>query len=63
MQAKVDADLCMGCSVCEATCPDVFEMDGDNKAVVKADPVPADLEQDCRDAADQCPEQAIQIIE
>jgi ferredoxin len=63
MQAKVDADLCMGCSVCESVCPDAFEMDADNKAQVRVNPVPVELEQDCRDAADQCPEQAIQIVE
>jgi ferredoxin len=38
-------------------------MDADNKAQVRVNPVPVELEQDCRDAADQCPEQAIQIVE
>ena len=63
MLVKVDLDLCMGCSICEAVCPDVFEMNADNKAIVRVSPVPADREQDCRDAADQCPEQAILIAD
>ncbi len=62
MKAKVDPDLCIGCAVCEAICEAVFEMDGD-VAKVKVDPVPADAEESCREAADACPVEAIAITE
>jgi ferredoxin len=61
MKAAVDKDLCMGCGVCVDLCPEVFEMDEDNKAEVKATPVPPEAEDSCREAAEQCPSEAIKI--
>ena len=61
MKARVDLDLCIGCGICPEVCPEVFEMGGDDKAHVKADPVPPEHEAACRDAADQCPQAAIQV--
>lgn len=63
MKVSVDKDLCAGCGVCVDVCPDVFVMDDDDKASVKVDPVPAEHEDACRDAADQCPSEAIIIEE
>lgn len=61
MNARVDKDLCAGCGVCTEVCPEVFEMDENDIAVVKLDPVPPELQEACRDAADQCPSEAIEI--
>lgn len=61
MKAVVDADACTGCGLCVETCPDVFEMGDDDVAKVKADPVPADKEADAKQAADNCPSEAIKI--
>lgn len=60
MKAIVDADTCIGCSLCTQVCSDVFKMEGD-KAVAYVDPVPSSAEQSCREAADQCPVEAIKI--
>ncbi|MDD2600349.1 MAG: ferredoxin [Kiritimatiellae bacterium] len=62
MKAKVDEDLCIGCGLCVEICVDVFEMD-DAIAVVVADPVPAQSEELCREAAESCPVEAISIAE
>jgi ferredoxin len=63
MRAIVDQDLCSGCGLCSEICPEVFELDDDEKAQVKMDPVPPEFEDACRDAAGQCPVEAIQIEE
>jgi len=62
MKAHVDPDTCTGCELCTETCPDVFRMEGDT-ATAYADPVPADAEDCCRTAADDCPVEAITVEE
>ena len=61
MKVKVDPDLCTGDEICIQVCPEVFEMEGD-KAIVKTEEVPEDLQDSVREAADSCPSEAI-IIE
>ncbi len=60
MKAVVDADLCTGCELCVDTCPEVFEME-DDVAIVIADPVPGDAEDDVQESAESCPAEAITI--
>jgi len=60
MKARVDEALCAGCGVCVEVCPEVFEM-ADSTARVKVETVPPGAEGTCRDAADQCPTEAIKI--
>lgn len=60
MKAIIDADLCSGCELCTQTCPEVYEMEGD-VAVVKVDPIPEELEDSAKEAADDCPVEAIRI--
>jgi ferredoxin len=60
MKANVDADECVGCGLCEETCPEVFELK-DDVAVVKVEIVPPEVEEKCREAADGCPVEAISV--
>ncbi|MRR11016.1 ferredoxin [bacterium] len=63
MKAVVDRDLCIGCGLCEDTCPEVFRLEDDGIAVViNEDPGP-ELYGAVRDSADLCPVEAISIEE
>jgi len=62
MKVKVNPDICIGCSLCVSTCPEVFRMQED-KAVAFVEVVPAKLSELCRKAVDECPVTAIEIIE
>jgi ferredoxin len=60
MKVTVDEESCIGCELCAETCPEVFEM-ADDKAVAKLDEVPEEFADTCREAAEDCPVEAIQI--
>ncbi len=61
MKVRIDTDLCSGCGLCSSSVPDVFDMGDDNFAVVKVAVVPAALEGAVKDAAADCPSEAIVI--
>ena len=60
MIAKVDADACIGCALCEQSCPEVYKME-DDKAIVAVDTIPAEVEGAAKQAAEDCPVDAIVI--
>jgi ferredoxin len=60
MKVTVDEETCIGCEACVDTCPEVFEM-VDDKARVKINEAPKDVVESCREAAENCPVEAIQI--
>jgi ferredoxin len=60
MKAIIDADECTGCELCTTTCPEIFDME-DDVAVVKGDSVSGELEETCRQAAEECPVECINI--
>jgi ferredoxin len=59
-QVKVVRDLCISAATCVAVAPQVFEMDAENKAVIKegANDVPENIML----AAQSCPGRAIVIV-
>lgn len=62
MKAKVNAKVCNGTGLCEQTCPEVFELKN-GISTVKVSEVPREAEESCREAANDCPTEAISIIE
>lgn len=63
MKVRVDHDLCNGDGICEEICPEIFEIREDGLAYVKEEEVSKDLEEAVRDAAEQCPSEAVIIEE
>lgn len=55
-------DTCTACGLCVGTCPEVFEL-GDEFAEVVVDEVPLEYESAVRQAAEECPVEAIIIEE
>ena len=57
-KVTVDAATCVGCGLCEQVCPDVFKMEADGVAHVKADSCDS-----CNvaEVAGQCPVNAIKV--
>ena len=61
MKAVIDKDACTGCGLCVETCPEVFEMENDDVAVVKGDAIPAGAEESAKEAVEDCPSEAIKV--
>ena len=59
MRVKVDPDLCTGAAICESICPEVFEVGEDNIANVIEPEPDESLWSQVKEAAVQCPTQAI----
>jgi ferredoxin len=60
-KVQVVRDLCIGAAACVAVSPDTFEMDGENKAIIKEGS--QDLPDNIVMAAQSCPTKAIIITD
>ncbi len=63
MKAIVDRDLCIGCGLCEQTCPEVFRMEEDGLAYVVDEDPPAETYGDIEGCVELCPVEAISVAE
>ncbi|OBG74421.1 MULTISPECIES: ferredoxin [unclassified Mycobacterium] len=64
MKVSVDSQRCQGHTLCAMIAPDSFELsDIDGSASAINEVVPADRQDQVREAAHSCPEQAITITE
>ena len=57
-KVSVDASTCVGCSLCEQSCPEVFEVGGDGIAHVKATSCAI---HNLQEVSQQCPVNSIKI--
>ncbi|MBU1292363.1 ferredoxin [Patescibacteria group bacterium] len=65
MKIKINQEDCIGCGSCVAICPDVFDINQENKAVVKnTNTDQGETDQECaKEAVEICPIQVIEIEE
>ena len=61
MKVVVDYDLCEANAVCMKQCPEVFRVEDDDTLTVLLDEVPAELQEQCKEAERLCPRQAIKL--
>lgn len=63
MKVKVDSERCQGHTLCAMIAPKVFQLNEiDGHSSVSNEEVPADQEEQAREAAHTCPERAISIF-
>lgn len=66
MRVEVDPKVCEGNGQCSVVAEEVYDLDDDGYAFVRAscqDTVPEELEEAARDGAAACPVQAITVLE
>lgn len=51
---------CIGCGLCEATCPSVFQMGDDGLAKVEKQPDDSEMDS-AKEAAENCPVSVIEV--
>ncbi len=57
-KVSIDVSTCVGCGLCEQSCPEVFEVRGDGLAYVK---VHACAMHNLQEVSEQCPVNSIKI--
>ena len=59
MRVIVDRDRCEGNAVCMGIAPDIFDLDDEDYAVVKTDPISPDQEALAEQVIAECPRAAL----
>lgn len=63
MKPVADETLCIGCGLCEQSCPEVFKVNDEGIAeVINPNPGP-ELYRGIQDSVDECPVEAISVEE
>lgn len=62
MKAVVDQTTCIGCGLCELTCPEVFRMAEEGVAYVITDDPPPEAYDDIQACVELCPVSAISVV-
>lgn len=57
-RVNIDTATCVGCGLCEQVCPEVFEVQGDGIAHIKAQSCAT---HNLNEVAEQCPVSAIKL--
>lgn len=58
VKVTIDTSTCVGCGLCEQSCPEVFQVQGDGIAHVKAQIC---VEHNLQEVAEQCPVNSIKV--
>ena len=62
MKVSIDVDECTGCGLCSDDVPDVFAMDDDDEVAKVLQPeVSSDQEDAVKQAAEDCPSEALTV--
>ena len=59
MKVSIDAATCVGCGLCEQSCPEVFQVQGDGLAHVLGHNCSA--KHNLKEVADSCPVSCIKV--
>ncbi len=62
MKVYVDQEECTGCGLCADACPKIFKL-GEETATVTVEVIPSEEEACIRQAAEDCPVEAIHVEE
>lgn len=63
MKVQINSEICAGFGICLGIAPEVFELHEDGYAVVLVSEVQPQDEDMMRRAANQCPAQAISLVD
>lgn len=63
MIAKIDFETCIGCGMCEDTCPAVFRIGSNGMSEVYVESIPEGSEQSFKEAVRDCPAYAIIVAQ
>ena len=61
MTIEVDRDICIGAGNCVLAAPELFDQDDDGIVQVLQAEVPADQEEEAREAVERCPPRALAL--